>query len=156
MFIDLERANQRAQAAERETAVLQDQLIQLQADIRQEEPGRGSPSLPDPVGSATRRFFIFKWKNALFLSLGYNQGGLQRDVVYLCWPIAPSYTGGGGGRGVSANEYSLAHHVTKSPNKLWRSTSIFNLWVPYIYIVLDQTLKVLSSEMDPAEIRLIR
>ncbi len=30
--------------------------------------------------------------------------------------------------GVSSNEYSCAHHVTWSPNKLWRSsTSIFNL-----------------------------
>jgi hypothetical protein len=36
--------------------------------------------------------------------------------------------GMGGGCGVSANEYSCAHHVTWSPNKLWRSTSIFNLW----------------------------
>ncbi len=53
IFTDLERANQRAQAAERETAALQDQLIQLQADSRQEEPGRGSP-LSDPVGSATK------------------------------------------------------------------------------------------------------
>jgi hypothetical protein len=34
--------------------------------------------------------------------------------------------GGGGGCGVSANEYGCAHHVTWSPNKLWRSTSIFN------------------------------
>ncbi len=38
--------------------------------------------------------------------------GLQRDVVYLCWPIVASYTspnvggwGWGGGCGVSANEY---------------------------------------------------
>ncbi len=47
--------------------------------------------------------------------------GLQRDVVYLCWPIAPSYT--------SPNEYSCTHHVTWSSNKLWRSgSSIFNLW----------------------------
>jgi hypothetical protein len=30
---------------------------------------------------------------------------------------------------VSANEYSCAHHVTWSPNKLWRSNSIFNLWL---------------------------
>jgi hypothetical protein len=29
--------------------------------------------------------------------------------------------------GFSANEYSCAHHVTWSPNKPWRSTSIFNL-----------------------------
>ncbi len=36
--------------------------------------------------------------------------------------------GGGGSCGVSANEYSCAHHVTWSPNKLWRSSSIFNLW----------------------------
>ncbi len=32
-----------------------------------------------------------------------------------------------GSCGVSANEYSCAHHVIWSPNKLWRSTSI-NLW----------------------------
>ena len=37
--------------------------------------------------------------------------------------------GRGGSSGVSANEYSCAHHVTWSPNKLWRSTSIFNLWL---------------------------
>ncbi len=40
---------------------------------------------------------------------------LQRNVVYLGWPIAPSYRlwalmrGGGGGCGASANEYSCAH-----------------------------------------------
>ncbi len=33
-----------------------------------------------------------------------------------------------GGCGNSANEYSCTHHLTWSPNKLWRSTSIFNLW----------------------------
>ncbi len=31
----------------------------------------------------------------------------------------------GGNCGVSANKYSCAHHVTRSPNELWRSTSIF-------------------------------
>jgi hypothetical protein len=34
---------------------------------------------------------------------------------------------GGGGCGVSANEYSCAHHVEWSPNKLWRFISIFKL-----------------------------
>ncbi len=29
---------------------------------------------------------------------------------------------------VSANEYSCAHHLTWSPNKPWRSNSIFNIW----------------------------
>ncbi len=43
--------------------------------------------------------------------------------------VYESKSGGGGGScGVSANEWSCAHHVTWSPNKLWRSTSIFNLW----------------------------
>ncbi len=37
--------------------------------------------------------------------------------------------GEGGSCGVSANEYSCAHHVTWSPNILWRSNSIFNLWL---------------------------
>ncbi len=37
-----------------------------------------------------------------------------------------------GSCGVSAKEYSCAHHVTWSPNKLWRSTSIFNLWKKWI------------------------
>ncbi len=48
------------------------------------------------------------------------------------WPIAPFVyepkCGGRGGCGVSANENSCAHHVTLSPNKLWRSNSIFKLW----------------------------
>jgi hypothetical protein len=35
--------------------------------------------------------------------------------------------GGGGVAGVSANEYSCAHHVTWSPNKLWSLPSYFNL-----------------------------
>jgi hypothetical protein len=35
--------------------------------------------------------------------------------------------GGEGGCRVSANENSCAHHVTWSPNKLWRSNSIFKL-----------------------------
>ncbi len=62
-----------------------------------------------------------------FVSVCWDLGpcaaeGLQRDVVYLCWPIAPL------GCGASANECSCAHRVTWSPNKLWWSTSIFNLW----------------------------
>ncbi len=60
--------------------------------------------------------------------------GLQRDVVYLRWPIASSvYESQCGGIGGVAGPQpmstaSCAHHVTLSLNKLWRSTSIFNLW----------------------------
>ncbi len=61
--------------------------------------------------------------------------GLQGDIVYLSWPIAPlvyepkcGWRGPRGDRcGLSANEKSCAHHVTWSPKKLWRRNSIFNL-----------------------------
>ncbi len=43
--------------------------------------------------------------------------------------VYESKCGGMGLLGLSsANEYSCAHHVTWGPNKLWRYTSIFNLW----------------------------
>ncbi len=46
--------------------------------------------------------------------------------------VYESQCGGIGGVGGSAaNEYSCAHHVTLSPNKLWRSTSKFNLCVQW-------------------------
>ncbi len=48
--------------------------------------------------------------------------------------------GGGGGKCVvSANEYSCAHHVTSIPNKLWRSTSIFNLCWQWSLYSSDET-----------------
>ncbi len=53
--------------------------------------------------------------NTAYVLVGAKPRELQGDVVYLSWPIAPSYT--------SPN----AHHVTWSPNKLWRSNSIFDL-----------------------------
>jgi hypothetical protein len=56
--------------------------------------------------------------------------GVRRDVVYLCLPIVirAQMCREGGNWGISPYEYSCTHHVTRSPNKLWRSTSIFNLW----------------------------
>ncbi len=41
--------------------------------------------------------------------------------------------GGVLGLRLSAHEYSCAHHVTQSPNKIWRSTFIFNLWSTTLY-----------------------
>ncbi len=52
--------------------------------------------------------------------------GLQGDVVYLRWPIAPHVYEPKCVR-VSANENSCAHHLAWSPIKLWISNSIFNL-----------------------------
>ncbi len=59
-------------------------------------------------------------------------GGLHRDVVYLGWPIAPSYmipNAGGGGELRPAGSKPLITAVHRSPNnwnKLWRSNFIFN------------------------------
>jgi hypothetical protein len=83
------------------------------------------------------------WKSSLFddnwgsndeIGSVYTRG-LQRDVVYLGWPLAPSYMspnageGLGGVAGVSANEYSCTH---RSPKKLWRSNSVFKLWSTHL------------------------
>ncbi len=60
---------------------------------------------------------------------GLFQGGLQRDVVCLCWPIAPSYMSPNAGRGRELRGLSQwVQLCTWSPNKLWRPNSIFKLW----------------------------
>jgi hypothetical protein len=60
---------------------------------------------------------------------------LQRDVVYLGWPIADppiwAQMRGGGGGVVGSQPMSTA-----SPNKLWRSNTIFILYVwDYLFII---------------------
>ncbi len=60
---------------------------------------------------------------------GMRQGGLQRDVVYLNWPLAPSHMSpNAGGRGELRGLSQRVQLCTWSPNKHWRSTYIFNLW----------------------------
>ncbi len=56
--------------------------------------------------------------------------GLQRDIVCLGWPIAPSYMSPNAGGGGVAGPQPMSIAVYRSPNKLWRSKSIFNLWDP--------------------------
>ncbi len=63
-------------------------------------------------------------------SLIWPQRGLQRDVVHLSRPIAPSLYEPKCGGGESCGLRGLSQWVqlwTWSPNKLWRSNSIFNL-----------------------------
>ncbi len=83
---------------------------------------------------------IVRWRESLFLSINRSilsaltplivPGGSLRHVVYLGWPIDPSYVspnaGDRGMRGLS----QWVRLWKWSPNKLWRSTcnSIFNLW----------------------------
>jgi hypothetical protein len=69
-------------------------------------------------------------RSLFYYFYGYNQGVTKRCRLSLLTNSAIvdesqcGERGGGGGCGVSANEYSCAHHV---PLSLWRSISIFNL-----------------------------
>ncbi len=50
--------------------------------------------------------------------------------LYLGWPRAPSYMSpNAGGREGVAGPQPLSTAVHRSSNKLWRSSSIFNLWL---------------------------
>ncbi len=71
------------------------------------------------------------WKSDFFIS--FQAGGhKEMSSTVSCWPIAPSYMWAqmrgeeGGSCWVSAKEFSCCVH--RSPNKLWRSNSIFQLW----------------------------
>jgi hypothetical protein len=56
----------------------------------------------------------------------WETGVIPSDVVYLCWPIAPSYLSPNeGGWGGVAGSQPMSTTVHRSPNKLWRSNSIF-------------------------------
>ncbi len=69
----------------------------------------------------------------ILYTVQYSQG-LQRDVVYLCWPIAPQYTspnagewGGGGWRVAGSQPMSTAVHIT------WHGAQInFGDLTPYL------------------------
>jgi hypothetical protein len=67
--------------------------------------------------------------------MNVQQGVTKRCRLSLLTNSALAYesnAGGGGSCGFSANEYSCVHHVTWNPNKLWRSSFIFNLYsFPY-------------------------
>ncbi len=78
------------------------------------------------LGAASHNSLSLRWK-AFVLRLQVRPGqGLQRDVVYLGWPIAPSNMSpnAGGARGF----IQWVRLCTWSTNKLGRSNSIFNLW----------------------------
>jgi hypothetical protein len=60
-----------------------------------------------------------------------------------------------GSCGASANEYSCAHHVTLSPNKLWRSSSIFHLWVGPYFNMIASLVEIQDSVMNSMLFRLL-
>ncbi len=55
--------------------------------------------------------------------------GLRRDVLYLGWPIAPFYVSPNAGGGELRDLSQWVQLYTRSPNKLWRSISIFDLCI---------------------------
>ncbi len=57
-----------------------------------------------------------------------QSGGSERDVVHLGWPLAPSYMS------------QWVQLCTWSPNKLWRSNSIFNLWFLIVLVTSSDAL----------------
>ncbi len=58
------------------------------------------------------------------------QSGGYKEMSSILADQRVQMRGEGGTCGISANQYSCAHHVTWSPNELWRFTSIFNLCNP--------------------------
>jgi hypothetical protein len=81
--------------------------------------------------------------------------GSQIDVVYLGWPIEPSYmspTMGGGGRLRGLRQWEQL--CTWTANKLWRSISIFNLCCIYcgceIYIKLAKPYRCHTLQRQPS------
>ncbi len=69
-----------------------------------------------------------KFTDGFNVIIGHTRG-LHRDVFYLGWPIAPSYMSQNAGGGGVAGSQLMSTAVHRSPNKLWRSNSIFKLWV---------------------------
>jgi hypothetical protein len=64
--------------------------------------------------------------------------GSQRDVVYLGWPLAPSYSIWARMRdgGAAGSQLQWVQQCTWSPNQLWRSNSIFTLWPPSLFVLI--------------------
>ncbi len=87
---------------------------------------------PTYVSDQKRCAFSFLWstcsRGIIEVILYIYSRGLQRDVVYLGWPIAPSCTSpNAGGGGAVAGSQPMSTPVNRSPNRLWGYNSIFNL-----------------------------
>ncbi len=67
------------------------------------------------------------WRSNSIFNLCLASRDLQRDVVCLSWPTAPSYMSPNAGESGVAVSQPMRTDVHRSPNKLWRSNSIFNL-----------------------------
>jgi hypothetical protein len=96
-------------------------------------------------------FFIKDLQNYLFIqgsSPSLPIRGLQRDVVYLGWPIgALVYSpnaGGGGSCGVSANEYSCTVQLNFFGDL---TPSVFNLW--FLLSGMLGVVSVMKNEKCP-------
>jgi hypothetical protein len=110
------------------------------------------------IGETYSQLFMFKYIMTIvdlrykiqFQKFVYSKGVTKRCrlscLTKSALVIRVQMRGEGGSCGVSANEYSCAHHVTWSPNKPWRSTSIFNL---YAYSISHRLFQGLFSAVWP-------
>ncbi len=114
------------------------------------------------IGTESPKFlfweYLFRNFGILSLQCSCVQGVTQRCRLSLLTNSALVIESKSKGRegvgccGVSANEYSCARHVTWSTNKLWRSTSIFNLWLCRMLAATDITV---DSEMRASQSGLV-
>ncbi len=101
------------------------------------------PILENTIKGTVGQDFQSKTKKRLLMSLRdanyyllYTTPGVTKKCRLSCLTnsalvIGVQMQGEGGSCGVPANEYSCAHHVTLSLDKLRRSTSLFNLWFSF-------------------------
>ncbi len=66
--------------------------------------------------------------------------GLQKDVVYLGWPIAPSYLSPNAGGGGVAGSQPMITAVHRSTNKLCRSNYILKNCKSFFHHIIGATL----------------
>ncbi len=75
----------------------------------------------------------------------------ETSVVYLGWPIVPSYislNAGEGGGVAGLSQWTQLYSVHQSPNKLWRSNTILNLrWVSSKYSRRESTGRFVSPPL---------
>ncbi len=86
------------------------------------------PPPPPPQARVTRGVKIF-WNNKIMIEAVRPLFHLRQGVTKINYKNEPKKCGGRGG---VAGSQPMSTAVQKSPNKLWRSNSIFNLWLTVI------------------------
>ncbi len=130
----------------------------LHAMLSRKKKGRASGFARTLYMSNLRVWLVLLWGSAhwdvicyhwLYKEMSYILADQQRPCKRV--PMRRDV----GSCGVSANGYSCAHHVTWSPNKLWRSTSIFNLWVLWASLSSLSLIRAVLSKQSSISLWLV-